>query len=736
MLLMRTHIVALVAGLVIPTAASGQALVLHPAGARPRVTPTLATAPPVIDGKLDEPLWKIAARVDRFVQQRPTEGGAPTDRTNVYLAYDRDTLYFAFHVYYSDLSLMRANRVDRDQTMNDDVMSVFFDPFQDQQRGYAFSVNGYGVQADWTLGGASVSGGQASIGDMTWDALFQTGGVQVEDGWTAEMAIPIKSLRYPSKRSDEAHQWGFQISRETRALNETDTWSPVSLRVLGFLPQMGELAGMKGLSTRRNFEVMPTVTAVQAGRLSMTTGQYRTAGVEEAGVNLKYGLTSNLTLDFTYNPDFSQIESDQPQIEANQRFPLLFAELRPFFLEGQEIFRVPGPVGTLVHTRTIVDPQYGLKLSGKVGRTLIGIVAANDGAPGKVDDPTDPLFGQTAQVFAARARFDVYRQSYIGLMFTDREFASSYSRLGMVDGAFAIGPSFRTGFQVVYSDRRGLDGRRRTAPVFNADFRKEGRNLTYFGAHNDIHPDFGSDLAFVRRVGQHQTVGRVNYRWWPKRYIVNWGPGASYNFLYNYDGVKTDDQKQVSWDTQFQRNISLNTSVVRHLERFRGVNFYKTRVNVSGTLLTNRKILVRADANFGDQIRFVANPFLGRSTVFNATVTLRPTARFQSLVTINTTHFTDVRTDKTDFDVKIVRALSAYQFTPRLLVRNIVEFNTLSKTYGVNVLGTYRVNAGTAVLVGYDDRYRQGNNAQMFATDEYQRTNRAVFAKVQYLYRY
>ena len=736
--LMRIRIFVLAAMLVLPAAGSAQAPAPQPAGARPRVTPTLAPTPPVIDGKLDEPLWKTAAHIDRFVQQRPTDGGTPTDKTDVYLAYDKDTFYFAFHVHYTDPSRLQANRVDRDQTTNDDVMTVFFDPFQDQQRGYAFSVNAYGVQGDWTMGGASVGGGQASSGDMTWNALFQSGGVRVEDGWTAEVAIPIKSLRYPSRRSDEVHQWGFQVSREIRALNETDTWSPVSLRVLGFLPQMGQLTGMKGLSTRRNFEVMPTATAVQVGRLNTTTGAYRTQDVREAGINLKYGLTSNLTLDFTYNPDFSQIESDQPQIEVNQRFPLLFAELRPFFLEGQEIFQVPGPVGTLLNTRTILDPQYGLKLSGKVGRTLIGIVAANDEAPGKVDDVNDPLFGQTSQAFAARARVDVYRQSYVGFMFTDREFANSFSRLGMMDGAFAIGPSIRTGFQVVYSDRLGLDGRRRKAPVFNADFRKEGRNLTYFGAHNDIHPDFGSDLAFIRRVDQHQTVGRVNYRWWPKRYIVNWGPGAAYDFFYDYNGTKTDGRKQVTWNTQFQRNVSLNATVDRNLERYRGVDFHKARVSLSGTVLTNRKVLLRADANFGDEIRVIATPFLGRTMVFNATVTLRPTARFQSLVTLQTTRFRDVRVDKVDFDVKIVRALSTYQFTPRLLIRNIAEFNTLNKTCGLNILGTYRVNAGTAVLVGYDDRYRQGPqvNARLFTTDEYQRTGRAVFAKVQYLYRY
>src|SRR5262249_61226467 len=165
------------------------------------------------------------------------------------------------------------------------------------------------------------------------------------DGWTAEMAIPIKSLRYPSRPAGEPHRWGFQVLREIKSKDELSTWSPVSTKVLGFLPQFGVLDGMRNLSSRRNFQAMPTVTAVSVGKLNAPTAEYATTDVREGGINLKYSLTPNLILDFTYNPDFSQIESDQPQIEVNQRFPLKFAELRPFFLEGQEIYQVPGPVG-------------------------------------------------------------------------------------------------------------------------------------------------------------------------------------------------------------------------------------------------------------------------------------------------------------------------------------------------------------------------------------------------------
>ena len=193
------------------------------------------------------------------------------------------------------------------------------------------------------------------------------------------------------------HRWGFQIVREIKGKNqENDVWAPMSRGVAGFMTQMGVLEGMTDLSTSRNIEVLPTFTAVRFGSLDETTGEFLSDTTPEGGVNFKYGITSNLTADFTLNPDFSQIESDRPQITVNQRFPLFFSELRPFFLEGQEIFNFTSPVN-LVHTRTIVDPRYGGKLTGKVGRTTLGVIFADDEAPGKRDDLADPAFGQTAR---------------------------------------------------------------------------------------------------------------------------------------------------------------------------------------------------------------------------------------------------------------------------------------------------------------------------------------------------
>ena len=408
---------------------------------RPTVRPTRTDTPPDIDGRLDDEVWKTAALITEFVQQAPLDGAPATEETEVYVAYDAENLYFAFYAHYEDPSIMRANRVDRDRAQSDDLMTVYFDTFMDQQRGYDFDVNAYGVQGDGIIsaggfggrGGGGGGGGSGRIphADRSWNALFETGAQVVEDGFTAEMAIPFKSLRYPSRARDEAHRWGFQIVREVKGKDqENQVWAPMSRDESSFLAQMGVLDGMVNLSTSRNIEVLPTFTTIRYGAIDPTVPAFVHLDTDpDAGVNVKYGVTSNLTADFTVNPDFSQIESDRTQIEVNQRFPIFYPELRPFFVEGAEIFNFTGPV-TLVHTRTMVDPDYGAKLTGKVGSLSLGVLAVNDRAPGKVEDELDRAFGRHANTFIGRVRYDLYSESNIGAIVTDREFLDGHSRLG------------------------------------------------------------------------------------------------------------------------------------------------------------------------------------------------------------------------------------------------------------------------------------------------------------------
>ena len=711
---------------------------------RPSVTAMRAAAPPTVDGRLDDAIWQTAAVITEFVQRSPVEGAPATEDTEVYVAFDSTHLYFGMHAHYSNPGVVRANRVDRDRaSFSDDTISVYLDTFLDQQRAFVFTLNGYGVQGDSLIGGGGGGGfrGRSSgvpRGDRSWDVLFESGGTLVDDGWTAEMAIPFKSLRYPSR---DTHRWGFQIARSIRGKDETVVWAPVSRDVSGFLPQMGLLDGLSNLSTSRNLEILPTVTAIQVGSLDTTTGAFDEERQPEAGVNLKYGVTSNLTLDFTYNPDFSQIESDRPQIEVNQRFPLFFSELRPFFLEGQEVFDIRGPV-TLIHTRTIVDPRYGAKITGKVGKTTLGVLVANDEAPGKVDDPTDRAFGRTASSAMGRVRYDLYSESHIGAIFTDREFLDSYSRLAGLDGRFRINPTTSADFMAITTQNRALDGAETSGPMFDLGWRHNGRNLSYSASYYSLDPEFDTEVGFVRRRDIRRMSTSVSYRWWPESWIVNWGPSLNYSRNWNFDDVLEDESTQVRLNASFARNIRFSGSVRREMERFGGFDFFKTRYGVNGNVNTSRRISFNGSLNWGQEIRFSDTPFLGDSTSANVSMSLRPFSRLQARLQVNTSRLIDPFDQAAVFDVKIFRSETTFQFTDRLLLRNIMEHNTFNKTLGANLLVTYRVNSGTVFYIGYDDRYRRGDllfdddDEPLFFTTDFERTNRAFFTKIAYLFRY
>ncbi len=722
------------------TSSIGQGSREHPALAPPRVA-----APPRLDGRLDDAVWRSAARITRFVQERPVEAAPPSEQTEVLVAYDSQRIYFGVYVHYADLAVMRANRADRDQATRDDVISFYFDPFLDQQRAYVFSVNAYGVQGDGLISGSGGGGGGNNNtrrgpngADLSWDALFYSAGAMVEDGWTAEVAIPFKSLRYPAHKDGTPHRWGFQVQREIQSRNESIVWAPVSRDVLGFLTQMGTLEGMNQLSMSRNLELLPTVTAVANQSLDTGTGVRGASDVEEAGMSVKYGLTSNLTLDFTFNPDFSQIESDRAQVAVNQRFPLFFPELRPFFLEGQEIFSIPGPV-TLVHTRTIVNPRYGAKVTGKVGKTTVGFLVADDEAPGLTDSVTDPAYGRSATNVLGRVRYDLYSESSVGLVATSRTFMDQFSRVGGFDSMFKIGRNQRFQFRAIGTSHRGSEGVETSGRMIDANFRKESRGLAYSTTYYEITPEFKTDAGFVRRTNERQGSANLSYRWWPQNWVVNWGPRINYNRNYEFSGKVQDTGVGLGWNAQFARNINVNVNTDRDMERYNALDFHKVRYGVGFGINTSRRISVSGFTNWGDQIRYVTNPYLGKGRNGQLTVTLRPFSRLQSELLLTTSSFTDVRTNTQEFAIKIYRLLTTYQFTDRLLLRNITDYNDYDRTLGGNLLLTYRVNAGTALFVGYDDRYRSANqvNAVLYPGDEdYTRTSRAIFAKLQVLFRY
>ena len=727
----------------------------------PRERPTLVIGrtanPPEIDGRLDDSVWETATHVDDFIQIAPVEGAPGTEETEVWMAYDDDHLYFAFYAHYSRPEVMRINRADREEIRGDDRMSILFDPFLDQQRAYQFEVNGYGVQADSLVnadgstgfsrssgsssasrgsgprrgGGSGMSSsGQFGIrGDDSWNALFDSGGQVVEDGWTAEMRIPFKSLRYPSRGGGEGHRWGFQITRVIRDKSEAQSWSPISRGVAGQLTQFGVLEGLSDMSRSRNLEFLPELTGFRLGSLDTDTGAFNRGDPRgELGLGVKYGITPNLTADITLNPDFSQIESDRPQIETNQRFALFYPEQRPFFLEGQEIFQTATPL-TLVHTRTIVDPRFGGKLTGKVGNSTLGVVVADDQAAGFLDD--------TAQTVLGRARYDFYAESYLGAIATAREFGADYNRVAGVDGRFRLGRTHRISFLAAGSETQDEALGSLTGNALEADFSKQGRNLSYNVAYSSIDPGFHTGAGFLPRVDLQQSSGTVSYRWWPESNLMTWGPSVTYLRLYDHAGLLQDEQMQGMASFSFRNNMAITGMVNRDLERYGQIDFRKTGYGFFG-VMSARILSIYGGYNWGDGVLYADDPYLGRSTIGNVNFRFQPTSRLRTEFNMVSSDFVNPVADEGNFRVKIFRTRSTYQFTDRLLVRHIAEHDTQSVTVGNNVLFTYRLNAGTVLFLGYDDRFQRGTriDSLLFPFTALQRTNRAFFGKLSYLFRY
>ena len=415
-------------------------------------------------------------------------------------------------------------------------------------------------------------------------------------------------------------------------------------------------------------------------------------------------------------------------------------------MEGAEIFNIQAPV-TFVHTRTMVDPDYGAKLSGQIGRFFVGLLTANDVAPGRVEDLADPAFDQTAQTFIPRARYDLYAESNIGAIVTDREFLDSHSRVVGLDGNFRLSPTISADFRGVSSWYKGLGAEQAGGHMLSTGIRQSGRNVSWSLSAYEISPEFDTDVGFVRRTDVRNVTGNLGYRFWPESWIINWEPSISYGQNYDFDGIQQDENLNARINFSFARNISLFGNLRWDMERFGGINFRKSQVSIGGNVNMSRSYSFGGNFSTGDEIYFLG-PFLGHQASWRVNGTVRPLDRLQANLSFERRSFTDPSDGDAElFDVRIFRATTNFQFTDRLGVRNTAEFNSRDETFDFNILFNYRVNSGTVFYAGYDDHFQQadliegdrdgdGFEEQIFFTTGKRRTSRAIFVKLQYLLRY
>ena len=590
------------------TAPNDAAPSAKPMGGKPALPPEKTnpvrlpafTKPPVIDGKLDDEVWTSAVVLKDFYQIQPGDNIAPSKQTEVMLGHDERFLYVAFHCY-DEPDKVRANIPKRDDIFNDDYVGILFDTFNDKRKAYEFDFNPLGIQADgiWTDGMGE---------DFSLDVVLESKGMLTSDGYTVEAAIPFKSIRYNGGKDT---LWGAHFWRRIKRFNnELDMWMPISRDVSSWLAQAGHLTGFEGISTERTLELIPSLTISETGKRKapVTLAQIAQGGrfVNEPikldpGLTGKYSITSKVTLDFAVNPDFAQVESDQLVVTANQRFPIFFAEKRPFFLEGIDIFQTQI---FAVHTRAIIDPDFAVKLTGKVNRNTFGLLLASDNGPGNFSEeerPTaDPrLLDKNASVGILRLKHDIGKNnSFIGFLGTYKRFVDNYNELGGFDGRFQLDKVTTFSWQFLGTHSRHnfffpeegqqLD-RKENGFIYAVDYNKDARHFGYDISAVGRTRYYTADLGFNRRPNSHVYNGffRYNSEPKPKAFLVSWRVYDAMTTGFDWQGRSQTDNNESQIQFNFPRQTTVGVGLDKGYERVFESEFGPKRQTGSNCVANN-----------------------------------------------------------------------------------------------------------------------------------------------------
>lgn len=559
------------------TSTNKSKVVVPPEKARPIKIPKIVTLP-TIDGKPDEEIWKQAAIFKDFYQTYPGDNTEASKPTEVLVMYDEKHLYIAFKCW-DEKDKIRATLAKRDEVFGEDNVRMWLDTYNDQRRAYVLGFNPLGIQQDGIY-----TEGQGA--DFSVDIVMESKGVIEDWGWSVEVKIPFKSLRYTAGKGK---MWGFNAARNIDRFNdEFDQWLPDDRNVSGFLIKHGKITGLDEIKTERTLEIVPSITVSQTGNRKRTIpsaiinanpydrflnptgirdpGKFTNDPIKtEIGVNLKYTITPNVTLDAAINPDFAEIEADAPVVTANQRFPIFFQEKRPFFLEGKEIFDSPlSPF----YSRTIIDPDFAAKLTGKINKTSFGFLAASDNAPGNYSEDertelaicqeqrlTNPnrrcsieeFVDKNAFFSVLRVKRDFGKNNNIGFFGTARVFPKNRNFVGGFDGTFKLDQRTVMTFQVLathsrknfynsMSDSASYRTGNGLGYYWSLDYTSE--KFGYFVEASGRSSNYRADSGFTRRTNTNTVFGAMRFstKSNPKAKLIQISSNQFGRYTYDWKG--------------------------------------------------------------------------------------------------------------------------------------------------------------------------------------------------------
>lgn len=722
------------------------ALAQAPSAPSPMSVPRTAAAIE-LDGALGDAGWQDAAVIDRFYETSPGDSIPAKVQTVAYVTYDARYFYIGIRADDPDPRQIRAPFVERDGVIGtDDNIAVFLDTRNDKRSAIELRVNPRGVQADAIFNDAN--GNEDFAPDFYYDTAAQI----TKEGWTAEFRIPFSSLRYDSS---DPQTWNILVWRNwPRDFRYAFHSAPMPRGSNCLVCFTHALTGLSGLPEAAHFVAAPYVTAQQVSRpegglgTSLDEGDFES----DAGVDVKWTPSANNAIDLTFNPDFSQIETDDPQILINQRFAVFFPEKRPFFLEGFDLFDTPMLVA---YTRTITSPRAGIRATGKFGSTAYTLLTTQDRGggltiiPGATRSRFAPLDAKSYATIA-RVRHDLGK-SFVGAVFTDREIdGGGHNRVFGPDVQWRPNATNVFTAQLLYSDTENpfrpdessaWNGKSTTSHAFNGSWDHRTQKYDYGVELTDIGDGFRADLGFLPQVGYREGLAYIGRSYYPQGKIRYVRPSAlvlrqqdrggdtifeALSLGVNGFGVK---------NTQFSANLRAGEKV-RIGGRLLEQNYLRLFYQFDPLRLIPRVIL---EARVGDQIDF-DNGREGAGLSLSAGVLVRPHDRLSVQITA-ARDAVDVQGGRL-FTATVERVRGQYSFSSKSLVRVIAQYvttdyNPALYTFPVpehdgsflgSVLYSYKLNWQTVLFAGY------GDDRLLLEDERLARTGRSFFFKVSYAF--
>ncbi|MEE4114881.1 MAG: DUF5916 domain-containing protein [Marinilabiliaceae bacterium] len=692
--------------------------------------PAKISNPPVIDGVLDDQVWKDAPMVTGFKTFSPDYGLDMSQKTNVFMLYDEENLYFAFECYDSEVNKLKASVNARDNIQADDWICINLDSFNDHQSLYAFYVNPHGIQAD-----SRFSGGKE---DASVDFVWYSSGKIYDDLYRVEIQIPLKSIRFSNKEPVEmAVFFERKISREA-VQGSYPAMDPA--RGMAFLTQMKPMIYNK-VRHYKLFELLPAFTYTY--RDIQSEGEMRKdIRSPKPSLTLKYGITSQLILDGTLNPDFSQVEADAGQVDVNLRYKIFYPEKRPFFLEGHENFNIAAtradehdPVNTLLHTRSIINPLTGIKLSGKAGeRMTIAALYALD----RVDN--DGQESIMAHFPILRMKYSLARDSYLGGMYTGREMDTTSNRVAGLDGQVRVGKGSSILYNAFLSSTvRSPGASPLQGHMLSAEFEHDSRNIAYSVGAKSISEDFNAETGFINRDGIDYLKVLVKPRFYPGSDFIQRVDVEAFSKATRdrrYEMWETVDHL-ASWiffrgSTYIKLKAEYSTEVFLG-ERFKTGGFHGLLSSQIGKKLNTAFLYQRLGS-----INYSADPFQGISNHVMLMAGYKPSEKLHLDFSYRYSDLKAVDTGEQEYNYSIARGKVTYQLNKYFFVRAISEYNSYRENLLTDFLASFTWIPGTVVYLGYGSVYDRvmWDGGQYSPAEKFLETTRGFFFKASYMYRF